>query len=166
MNRSKVLISNGNNISTPNKYKNQNNSNYNNNTNLQEENNRLKIQISQKNKELQEYKKTYESLQRQLNTLKRNSANKNNYKNNNYNYSNSNNYKSNNYNYSNRNNSNNYNINISNRINTNNNLNDSFGFNDPFFNNFFTEIANPFMGGINNGRINSNQRFDSFNNNW
>ena len=162
----KIFVNNGNTISTPNKNQMKNQSNYNNNTNLQEENNRLKIQISQKNKELQEYKKTYESLQRQLNTLKRNSANKNNYKNNNYNYSNSNNYKSNNYNYSNRNNSNNYNINISNRINTNDNLNDSFGFNDPFFNNFFTEIANPFMGGINNGRINSNRRFDSNNNNW
>ena len=137
----KIFVNNGNTISTPNKNQMKNQSNYNNNTNLQEENNRLKIQISQKNKELQEYKKTYESLQRQLNTLKRNSANKNNYKNNNYNYSNSNNYKSNNYNYSNRNNSNNYNINISNRINTNNNLNDSFGFNDPFFNNFFTEIT-------------------------
>ncbi len=107
------------------------------------------MQISIKNKELQECKRTYESLQKKLDELKRKSSNKNK---NRYN----NTHDSSNINY------NNY-INNNNRITSNYNLNDSFGdFNDPFFGNFFAEIANPFMNrGNNNSRINSNGRFRS-----
>ena len=148
MNRSsKVFIRNGNDISTPNKYGKQNNyNNYNNNNddNLQEENRKLKMEISIKNKELEDVKKTFNNLQKQLNELKRKSANKRS----NNNYSNNNNVHYNNY------------IRNNNRI-SSNVLNDSFDdFNDPFFGNFFSNIANPFIG-RSNIRGSYNRNFNS-----
>lgn len=165
MKNSQLFVRNGNNISTPNKHRKQNNSNY--NDDLQEENTRLKKEIYLKNNELREVKKTYENLQKKLNELKRKSGTdrNNNYLNrNNNHYSNRN---SNN-NFSARNNNVHYNnyIRNNNRINSNE-LNDSFGdFSDPFFNNFFSEVANPFMGrirGFNNPNFNPGDYMDDYN---
>ena len=165
MRNSQVFGRNGNNISTPNKHRKQNNSNY--NDDLQEENTRLKKEIYLKNNELREVKKTYENLQKKLNELKRKSGTN---RNNNYLNRNNNNYsnRNSNNNFSARNNNVHYNnyIRNTNRINSDE-LNDSFGdFSDPFFNNFFSEVANPFMGRIrslNNRNFNPGDYMDDYN---